>query len=60
MSLTLSDEIFLSQNLFHTGTRADGRSAFEFRTMDIRLGPALGQAECSIGKTRIRAVVTGR
>ncbi|EEQ98198.1 exosome complex exonuclease rrp45, putative [Perkinsus marinus ATCC 50983] len=28
--------------------------------MDIRLGPALGQAECSIGKTRIRAVVTGQ
>ncbi|EEQ99318.1 Exosome complex exonuclease RRP45, putative [Perkinsus marinus ATCC 50983] len=43
MSLALSDEIFLSQNLFHTGTR-----------------PALGQAECSIGKTRIRAVVTGQ
>ncbi|KAF4663637.1 Exosome complex component RRP45 [Perkinsus olseni] len=58
-ALTLSDEDFLTQSLFHTGLRADGRRSAEFRKLDIRLGPGLGQAECSIGKTRTRAVVTG-
>ncbi|KAF4748768.1 Exosome complex component RRP45, partial [Perkinsus olseni] len=58
-ALTLSDEDFLTQSLFNTGIRVDGRSSAEFRKLDIRLGPGLGQAECSIGKTRTRAVVTG-
>ncbi|KAF4672452.1 Exosome complex component RRP45 [Perkinsus chesapeaki] len=68
MSLTLSDEVFAhsaifpesnTDNISGIGLRADGRTRLDCRRMKIRLGPALGQAECRIGNTWVRAVVTG-
>ncbi|KAF4669867.1 Exosome complex component RRP45 [Perkinsus olseni] len=70
MSLTLSDESFAYQAIFpeatednkstsNVGLRADGRTPLDCRRLKLRLGPALGQSECRIGNTWVRAVVTG-
>ncbi|EER17748.1 Exosome complex exonuclease RRP45, putative [Perkinsus marinus ATCC 50983] len=68
MSLTLSDEAFAYSAIFPeasekststVGLRADGRTLLDCRRMKLRLGPALGQCECRIGSTWVRAVVTG-
>lgn len=40
-------------------SRLDGRSAMEFREIKIRRGPLNGQAEVLMGKTLVRATVTG-